>query len=120
MLAVLTAAAVLLPITTRHNVYCSQLCGHGAAQQLLVRFVQPKGTIPTRLRPWLTRLPDGDPARLAAAQSWQRPGHLAGRDAPRLPRCHRDRLLGHRRCGRADALAVAKAIETTATALSPD
>ncbi len=57
VLAVLAAAALLLPATTRRNVYCSHLCGHGAAQQLLVRFAKPKGTIPTWLRPWLTALP---------------------------------------------------------------
>jgi uncharacterized protein with FMN-binding domain len=32
---VLVAAALLLPILTRHNVYCSHLCPHGAVQQLL-------------------------------------------------------------------------------------
>lgn len=34
---VLTAAALTIPLTTRHNVYCSHLCPHGAAQQLLMR-----------------------------------------------------------------------------------
>ena len=57
VLAVLAAVAILLPLTTRRNVYCSHLCAHGAAQQLLVRFAKPKGTIPPRLRPWLTPLP---------------------------------------------------------------
>ncbi len=57
VLAVLAAAALVLPATTRRNVYCSHLCAHGAAQQLLVRFAKPKGTIPARLRPWLTGLP---------------------------------------------------------------
>lgn len=33
----LTAAALLVPITSRRNLYCSHLCPHGAAQQLLRR-----------------------------------------------------------------------------------
>ncbi len=37
VLAVLTAVALLSPATTRRNVYCGQLCPHGAAQQLLLR-----------------------------------------------------------------------------------
>jgi NosR/NirI family nitrous oxide reductase transcriptional regulator len=57
VLAVLAAAALVLPATTRRNVYCSHLCAHGAAQQLLVRFAKPKGTVPAWLRPWLTGLP---------------------------------------------------------------
>jgi len=57
VLAVLAAAAILLPATSRRNVYCSHLCAHGAAQQLLVRFAKPGGSIPVRLRPWLTGLP---------------------------------------------------------------
>jgi NosR/NirI family nitrous oxide reductase transcriptional regulator len=57
VLAVLAVAAVLLPATTRRNVYCSHLCAHGAAQQLLVRFAKPKGRVPAWLRPWLTGLP---------------------------------------------------------------
>ena len=57
VLLALGIAAVVLPVTTRRNVYCSHLCAHGAAQQLLVRFVKPKRTIPERLRPWLRLLP---------------------------------------------------------------
>ena len=33
-LVVLTAAAVLVPIVSRNNVYCNHVCPHGAAQQL--------------------------------------------------------------------------------------
>lgn len=43
-LALLTGAAVLVPITTGHNVYCSHLCPHGAVQQLL------RNRLPWRLR----------------------------------------------------------------------
>lgn len=57
VLAVLAAAALALPATTRKNVYCSHLCAHGAAQQLLVRFVKPKRGVPKWLRPWLAGLP---------------------------------------------------------------
>ena len=45
-LTFLTAAALLIPISTGHNVYCSHVCPHGAAQQLLRN----------RL-PWRVRLP---------------------------------------------------------------
>ena len=57
VLAALAAAAVLLPATTRKNVYCSHLCAHGAAQQVLVRFAKPKRSVPASLRPWLAALP---------------------------------------------------------------
>jgi len=57
VLIALTAAALALPITTRRNVYCSHLCAHGAAQQLLVRFVRPKRRPPGWLQPWLVALP---------------------------------------------------------------
>jgi len=57
VLAVLAAAAVVLPATTRRNVYCGHLCAHGAAQQLLVRLVKPQRSVPAGLRPWLVALP---------------------------------------------------------------
>ncbi|MGI9178082.1 MAG: 4Fe-4S binding protein, partial [Pirellulales bacterium] len=57
VLAALTAAAIFLPATTRKNVYCSHLCAHGAAQQLLVRFAKPKRSLPARLRPFFVALP---------------------------------------------------------------
>ena len=57
VLAALAAAAIVLPATTRKNVYCSHLCAHGAAQQLLVRIAKPKRSVPAWLRPWLTALP---------------------------------------------------------------
>lgn len=57
VLLALGIAAVVLPVTTRRNVYCSHLCAHGAAQQLLLRFAKPSRTIPERLRPLLTVLP---------------------------------------------------------------
>ncbi len=57
VLTVLAAVALLLPATTKRNVYCSHLCAHGAAQQLILRLVRPKQSIPVSLRPWLARLP---------------------------------------------------------------
>jgi NosR/NirI family nitrous oxide reductase transcriptional regulator len=57
VLTVLAAVAAILPATTRRNVYCSHLCAHGAAQQMLVRFTRPKGRVPERLRAWLAVLP---------------------------------------------------------------
>ena len=57
VLTVLTAIAVALPVTTKRNVYCSHLCAHGAAQQLIKLAVKPRRSLPARLRPWLARLP---------------------------------------------------------------
>jgi transcriptional regulator of nitric oxide reductase len=57
VLMALAMAALVLPITTRRNVYCSHLCAHGAAQQLLVRFVKPKRSVPAWLKPVLVALP---------------------------------------------------------------
>jgi NosR/NirI family nitrous oxide reductase transcriptional regulator len=57
VLMALAAAAVVLPATTRKNVYCSHLCAHGAAQQLLVRFAKPRRGPPVFLRPWLAAVP---------------------------------------------------------------
>ena len=52
-LILLTAAAVIMPIATRRNLYCSHLCPHGALQQLALRFARPQRSIP---RPWRTAL----------------------------------------------------------------
>ena len=57
VLFALAVAGIMLPVTTRRNVYCSHLCAHGAAQQLIVRLVKPKRTVPAVLRPWLVGLP---------------------------------------------------------------
>ena len=43
-LVALTLAALIVPLTTRRNVYCTHLCPHGAAQHLL------KNRVPWRLR----------------------------------------------------------------------
>lgn len=57
VLWVLAVAAAVLPITIRRNVYCSQLCAHGAMQQLIMRVVKPKGRVPMWLRRWLKIVP---------------------------------------------------------------
>jgi NosR/NirI family nitrous oxide reductase transcriptional regulator len=49
-LVALAAAAIILPIAKGQNVYCSHLCPHGAAQQLL-----PRSWRLRRLPPWLGR-----------------------------------------------------------------
>jgi transcriptional regulator of nitric oxide reductase len=49
-LVALAAAAITLPIAKGQNVYCSHLCPHGAAQQLLPRRWRLK-----RVPPWLGR-----------------------------------------------------------------
>ena len=50
-LVLLTAAAFIVPLTTRRNVYCTHLCPHGAVQQLI------KNRVPWRMRipRWLSR-----------------------------------------------------------------
>jgi NosR/NirI family nitrous oxide reductase transcriptional regulator len=56
-LLLLTAAALAIPLVTRRNIYCSHLCPHGAAQQLL------RHRLPWQLHPspavakWLKALP---------------------------------------------------------------
>jgi Na+-translocating ferredoxin:NAD+ oxidoreductase RnfG subunit len=49
-LVALAVAAIALPIAKGKNVYCSHLCAHGAAQQLLPRRWRSR-----RLPPWLGR-----------------------------------------------------------------
>jgi NosR/NirI family nitrous oxide reductase transcriptional regulator len=57
VLVVLAVAALMLPVATRRNVYCSHLCAHGAAQQLLVRWVRPRRSLPIAVRPLFAVLP---------------------------------------------------------------
>lgn len=61
VLIVLAGLAVVLPATTRRNVYCSHLCAHGAAQQLLPRIRLPSragsgaGVVSSPMGPLLRR-----------------------------------------------------------------
>ena len=56
-LSTLSVAALLIPLTTRKQVYCHQLCPHGAVQQLVKgRFFSPR-TLPQKLSQTLSLLP---------------------------------------------------------------
>jgi NosR/NirI family nitrous oxide reductase transcriptional regulator len=59
-LLALTAAALLVPAAFGKNVYCAQLCPHGAAQQLVGQLRKRRFALPPKLHralaamPWLT------------------------------------------------------------------
>lgn len=56
-LSTLSVAALMIPLTTRKQVYCHQLCPHGAVQQLVKgRFFSPR-TLPRKLSQTLSFLP---------------------------------------------------------------
>ena len=55
--ASLTLAAFLLPMTTRRNVYCHQLCPHGAAQQWLRPTKKRRRRVPRRVDRLLSLIP---------------------------------------------------------------
>ena len=57
VLTALAAAALVLPATTRRNVYCSHLCAHGAAQRLLLQVARPRHSLPEWLRPLAAVVP---------------------------------------------------------------
>ncbi|MAG92310.1 MAG: hypothetical protein CMJ48_00950 [Planctomycetaceae bacterium] len=56
-LVFLTAAALLIPIATKKNVYCHQLCPHGSLQQLVCRRIPWQVSLPRRLRRGLSLFP---------------------------------------------------------------
>ena len=56
-LLALTAAAVLIPAAFGKNIYCSQLCAHGAAQQLLGNLRTRRFALPSRLHRLLAGMP---------------------------------------------------------------
>tara|TARA_R110000850_G_scaffold125759_8_gene244378 strand:+ start:1971 stop:3674 length:1704 start_codon:yes stop_codon:yes gene_type:complete len=58
-LVLLVAAAFLLPIATGRQVYCHHACPHGAAQQLLMRYLPKKWRlhIPHRQERWVKLIP---------------------------------------------------------------
>jgi len=56
-LSVLTAAAVLVPIFTGRNVYCSHICPHGAVQQLVRRRLPWQAKMSPAVVRWLKRIP---------------------------------------------------------------
>ena len=53
----LAVAAFFVPLTTRRNLYCSHLCPHGAAQQLLRNRLPHRLHLPTWMRFMLRVLP---------------------------------------------------------------
>jgi hypothetical protein len=56
-LLALTAAAFVIPAAFGKNVYCSQLCAHGAAQQLLGNLRRRRFALPPKPHRLLTGLP---------------------------------------------------------------
>lgn len=54
---VLTAAALIVPITMKRNIYCSHLCPHGAAQQWLIGRIRWQWHPGPKLRPVLEAIP---------------------------------------------------------------
>jgi hypothetical protein len=56
-LVLLTAAALIIPITTKRNTYCSHLCPHGALQQLVKKRLPWQAEVPKRLARALRPLP---------------------------------------------------------------
>jgi len=53
----LAAVALLIPWTTQKQIYCQQLCPHGAAQTWLGKFKRLHIAVPASLHRWLLRLP---------------------------------------------------------------
>lgn len=56
-LVIVVGAALLVPLLTRRQVYCHQLCPHGLLQDRLGQLNSKKIRIPGKTHTWLTRLP---------------------------------------------------------------
>lgn len=56
-LTLVVVSSFLLPAMTKRNVYCSHLCPHGAAQQLLRNRLPKEYRLPKPLMRWLTWIP---------------------------------------------------------------
>lgn len=56
-LTLVLLVSLLVPATTRRNIYCSHLCPHGAVQQLLKPGGRRKRRLPKRFHRWLRQLP---------------------------------------------------------------
>ncbi|BDS08675.1 hypothetical protein NT6N_37150 [Oceaniferula spumae] len=56
-LVLLTAAAIIIPLATGKNVYCQQLCAHGALQNTLFDLTKKKLHVPPKLHKTLTFVP---------------------------------------------------------------
>jgi len=57
ILALLTLAALLVPMTTGKAFYCHQLCPHGAAQQWMGKLRKPSFRLPVKLGKFLETIP---------------------------------------------------------------
>lgn len=76
-LALLAAAALIIPWTTRRALYCSQICPHGAAQELLGRLTRKKLRIHGGLEAGLRCLPAALIALVIIVVMYQLPLDLA-------------------------------------------
>jgi hypothetical protein len=76
-LALLLATALIVPWTSRRAVYCSQICPHGAAQELVGRLRRRKWRIPHRLEAKLRWLPAALIALVLFVALWDLPTDLA-------------------------------------------
>ena len=56
-LILLAAAALSIPVATRRNLYCSHLCPHGAAQQLVKNRIPWRLKLTSRIRSLLRAVP---------------------------------------------------------------
>jgi NosR/NirI family nitrous oxide reductase transcriptional regulator len=56
-LVLLVTAALLIPWSSRRQLYCHHLCPHGAAQSLLGAMLRKRWTLPPVWHRWLSRLP---------------------------------------------------------------
>ncbi len=77
-LTLLAAAALAIPWSTRRALYCSQICPHGAAQELLGRIKKKKLKLHHGLEAGLKWLPPGLIALVLAVTIWKLPLELAG------------------------------------------
>ena len=57
ILALLTLAALLVPMTTGKAFYCHQLCPHGAAQQWMGKLRKPSFRLPVKLGKFMETIP---------------------------------------------------------------
>jgi Na+-translocating ferredoxin:NAD+ oxidoreductase RnfG subunit len=56
-LVVLSATAFIIPVSTKKNFYCNQLCPHGAIQQLIKNRSRFRWHVPRRLNRFLNLIP---------------------------------------------------------------
>jgi polyferredoxin len=74
----LAAAALVVPWTSRRAIYCSQICPHGAAQELVGRITKRKWPLPRGVERGLRFLPLGLIAMTLVVTILNLPFDLAG------------------------------------------